>query len=138
MSLIKSLDAHTDKVWSVAVHPTLPLMVTASTDKTSCVYGLNDRFPLLSRLEDAHKRSVRSVSFKPPLAAADDFLDLPAVACGSFDSTISVWGIDEPEELDEIDEDEDEEDEDYQKQEGKSSRAKKQEELLCSPPTSGT
>lgn len=125
VTLIRSLDAHTDKVWSVSVHPTLPLIATASTDKTSCIYGLNEKFPLLSRLEDAHKRSVRSVAFKPPLTATADFLDLPAVACGSFDSTISVWGIDEPEE----EEDDDMDDDDDNENSGKRSQL----DILCSP-----
>ncbi|CAK7895499.1 cytosolic iron-sulfur protein assembly protein 1 [[Candida] anglica] len=123
VKLLRSLDAHTDKVWSVSAHPTLPLFATASTDKTSCVYGLNEKFPLLSRLEDAHKRSVRSVAFKPALSGSDDFLDLPALAAGSFDSTISVWGIDEPE----IDFDQDQGEEDEE------TKAKKQQEILCSP-----
>lgn len=99
VNLIKSIKAHSDKIWSVSVHEKLPLLATASTDKTSKIYklSLNQNFPLVSCLEDTHKRSVRSVSFKPPLETTEqDFLDLPALASGSFDSTISVWGIDEP------------------------------------------
>lgn len=105
VTLIKSINAHSDKAWSVSAHPTLPLLATASSDKTSNVYNLSRRknFPLLAKLEDAHKRSVRTVAFKPPLGGAahpvTDFLDLPALASGSFDSTISVWGIDEPEDI---------------------------------------
>lgn len=110
VDLVKSISAHGDKVWSVSAHPTLPLLVTASTDKTSNVYKLSSKhdFPLISKLEDTHKRSIRTVSFKPPLGGVEnpesDYLDLPALAAGSFDSTISVWGIDEP--SDTLDDDE--------------------------------
>ncbi|ODV78636.1 WD40 repeat-like protein [Suhomyces tanzawaensis NRRL Y-17324] len=101
VKLVKSIKAHQDKAWSVSSHPTLPLLVSASTDKTSKIYKLSSKqnFPLLADLEDTHKRSIRSVAFKPPLGgddAPDGFLDLPALAAGSFDSTISIWGIDEP------------------------------------------
>lgn len=102
IELIKSIHAHNDKVWSVSSHSRLPLLVTASTDKTSNIYKLSKKydFPLINRLQDTHTRSIRSVAFKPPLGGSDhpvtDYLDLPALASGSFDSTISVWGIDEP------------------------------------------
>ena len=56
--------------------------------------------PISCQIRRYSQRSIRSVAFKPPLGGADtpklDFLDLPALAAGSFDSTISVWGIDEP------------------------------------------
>lgn len=102
VTLIKSIAAHSDKAWSVSEHKTLPLLVTASTDKTSKIYKLSktNDFPLIANLEDTHKRSVRGVSFKPPLVSNDSqFVDLPALASGSFDSTISIWSIDEPEEF---------------------------------------
>lgn len=114
VKLIKSIKAHNEKAWCAKSHPTLPLLATASTDKTSHIYNLSSKrnFPLLAKLEDTHKRSIRSVDFKPPLGGTDtpvtDFLDLPALATGSFDSTISIWGIDEPEEQDNIDESEEE------------------------------
>lgn len=100
VSLIKSIKAHSDKAWSVSAHKTVPLLATASTDKTSKIYKLSvkQNFPQVAQLEDTHKRSVRAVSFKPPLPGVEsNFLDLPALALGSFDSTISIWGIDEPE-----------------------------------------
>lgn len=102
VKLLKSILAHTDKAWSVSSHQTLPLLATASSDKTSKIYKLSkeQNFPLLGKLEETHKRSVRTVSFKPPLGSSEsEFIDLPALASGSFDSTISVWGIDEPGEL---------------------------------------
>ncbi|CAX41634.1 cytosolic iron-sulfur protein assembly protein, putative [Candida dubliniensis CD36] len=110
VELLHSIKAHNDKAWSVSVHPTLPIIATASTDKSTKLYKLStkQKFPLVAELEDTHKRSIRSVAFKPPLGGVDapklDFLDLPALAAGSFDSTISVWGIDEPDVEYDIDE----------------------------------
>lgn len=132
VQLIKSIKAHKDKAWSVNSHSTLPLLATASTDKTSNIYNLSKtkNFPLVSKLEDSHKRSIRTVSFKPPLGGADtpdtEFIDLPALAAGSFDSTISIWGIDEPEDQFESDDDDNNELEDKAKLD-------KQVQLLTSP-----
>lgn len=100
INLIRSIQAHSDRVWSLSAHRSLPLLVTASTDKTSRIYKLlqKSNFPLVAVLDDAHKRLVRCAAFKPPLVASDaeHYLDLPVLATGLFDSTISVWGIDEP------------------------------------------
>ncbi|CAN3375578.1 hypothetical protein DIURU_005688 [Diutina rugosa] len=100
MELVHSIDAHHKKCWSVSAHPTLPLIATASGDKSAKVFKVGGKYPELGHLEETHKRSVRTVAFKPPVGGVDepaqDFFDLPAVAVGSFDSTISVWGIDEP------------------------------------------
>ncbi|CAK9441682.1 uncharacterized protein LODBEIA_P55500 [Lodderomyces beijingensis] len=108
VKLLHSIQAHTDKAWDVSAHPTLPLLATASTDKTTKIYKLSSqqKFPCIADLEDTHRRSVRSVSFKAPMGGVDfksDILDLPVLASGSFDSTISVWGIDEPEDGDDYD-----------------------------------
>lgn len=130
VTLIKSLPAHTDKAWSVSSHRSLPLLASASTDKTSKIYKLSrhNDFPLVACLEDTHKRSVRAVSFKPAMASTDsDFVDLPALACGSFDSTISIWGIDEPEEFLDNDDDMDTDDE-----EARAARKKREAQILTS------
>lgn len=130
VKLLKSIPAHTDKAWSVASHQTLPLLATASTDKTSKIFKLSKEqgFPLVSTLEETHKRSVRTVAFKPPLNTSEsNFVDLPALAAGSFDSTISVWGVDEPEEL------LDEEPDYLETEEAKKVRKQRESELITSP-----
>ncbi|KAI5964110.1 CIA1 [Candida pseudojiufengensis] len=109
VKLLHSIKAHNDKVWSVSSYPTLPLLATASTDKSTKIYRLStkSKFSQIADLEDTHKRSIRSVSFKPPIGGVDyksNILDLPALASGSFDSTISIWGIDEPDENYDIEE----------------------------------
>ncbi|WPK26376.1 hypothetical protein PUMCH_003729 [Australozyma saopauloensis] len=128
IELIKSIHAHTDKAWSVAPHQTLPLLASASSDKTSRIYKLSEsqNFPQVATLADTHKRSVRAVSFKPQLLSLEsDFIDLPALASGSFDATISIWGIEEPEEMDMIEEGT------YEDEEG--AVVNKEVELLTSP-----
>lgn len=128
--LLKSIPAHSDKAWSVCSHQTLPLLATASTDKTSKIFKLSKEqgFPLISTLEETHKRSVRTVAFKPPLNTSEsNFVDLPALASGSFDSTISVWGVDEPEEL------LDEEPDFLETEEAQKARKHREAELITSP-----
>lgn len=86
------LDGHSDRVWAVAVHPRLPLIATASADKTSRIYSLKpsggQQFPFIQALEDSHKRSIRTVAWKPTG-------DTPSLALGSFDASVSVWGQEE-------------------------------------------
>ncbi|CCH43809.1 putative WD repeat-containing protein [Wickerhamomyces ciferrii] len=86
IELVKSIKAHGDKVWSVAAHKKLPLLATVSTDKICKIFDLQS-LEQIAELDDTHKRSIRSVAWKP---TGDD----PSLACGSFDSTISVWGED--------------------------------------------
>ncbi|KAH3666595.1 hypothetical protein WICMUC_005579 [Wickerhamomyces mucosus] len=90
IQLIKNVPAHNDKVWSISIHKTLPLLATVSSDKVCKIFNLKT-FELISDLDNTHKRSIRSVSWKP----TNDFG--PSLACGSFDSTISVWGTDDDE-----------------------------------------
>lgn len=82
--------AASSRAWSSAPHPTLPLLATASSDKSVKVYSLQD-FGLHSTLEGGHKRSVRSVAWKPNLRRDADGRQELGIVTGSFDASAGVW-----------------------------------------------
>lgn len=67
-----------------APHPTLPIVATASSDKTVRVYSLTS-FTLLSSIGGGHKRSVRTCAWKPHVVGES------VLATGSFDASAGVW-----------------------------------------------
>lgn len=73
------------RAWTSTPHPTLPLLATASSDKSVRVYSLTNH-QLHSTLDGGHKRSVRSVAWKPHLQNGTISL-----VTGSFDSTAGIW-----------------------------------------------
>ncbi|ODV62264.1 iron-sulfur cluster assembly protein CIA1, partial [Ascoidea rubescens DSM 1968] len=86
IKLLHTLRGHKEKVWSVSVHKELPLLASVSSDKTIRIYNLVN-YSLVTSLDLTHKRSIRSVAWKPTGV-------FPSLAAGSFDSTISIWGKD--------------------------------------------
>lgn len=96
-----TLTDHKDKVWTIAGHPSLPLLATGSSDRTSIIYDLNN-YSIISKFSEAHRKSIRSVSWK--LSE-----DIPCLAAGSFDANVSIWAkTDERYETEDYDEDDDE------------------------------
>jgi WD40 repeat protein len=81
---VASIAAHTDRIWQIAPHPTLPLLATASSDKSSRILSLLTFSPL-STIDGGHKRSVRSVAWKPNTRGES------VLATGSFDATAGIW-----------------------------------------------
>lgn len=73
------------RAWLSIPHPKLPLIATAASDKKARIYSLQN-FRLHSTLEGGHKRSVRSVAWKPNVRNGD-----LAIVTGSFDATAGIW-----------------------------------------------
>ena len=98
------------RTWQTAPHPSSPIVATACSDRSVRVYSLTS-FTLLHSITGGHKRSVRSVSWKPHVRGQD------VLATGSFDASAGIWRKRHDQGLErEIngqgDEEEDEEDED--------------------------
>ncbi|KAK6604676.1 cytosolic iron-sulfur protein assembly protein 1 [Botrytis cinerea] len=75
------------RAWASIPNPNgLPLIATATSDKSVRVYSLNN-FTLHSTLEGGHERSVRSAAWKPGVRT-DGAL---TIATGSFDATMGIW-----------------------------------------------
>ncbi|RPB17011.1 WD40 repeat-like protein [Morchella conica CCBAS932] len=87
LNLHTSLPPHSDRAWSIAVHPTHPLLASASSDRTSRVSSLLTYTPL-STLDGGHKRSIRTLAWQPnPSPSAQS----STLATGSFDATAGIW-----------------------------------------------
>jgi WD40 repeat protein len=77
----------TSRAWVSIPNPNgLPLIATATSDKTARVYSLKN-FTLHSILEGGHTRSVRSIAWKPTVKNTGTLY----IATGSFDSTMAIW-----------------------------------------------
>ncbi|KAL9115435.1 MAG: hypothetical protein Q9227_000756 [Pyrenula ochraceoflavens] len=88
------------RAWYTSPHPTLPLLATATSSRSALISSLTTFTPL-STVSGGHKRSVRHVSWKPPIpghpsssatttTAVVDSSDT-VLATASFDSTIGIW-----------------------------------------------
>jgi WD40 repeat protein len=79
--------AAASRAWVSIPNPNgLPLIATATSDKTVRVYSLRN-FALHSTLEGGHSRSVRSVAWKPTVKNTGTL----CLATGSFDATMGIW-----------------------------------------------
>ncbi|KAH6875159.1 cytosolic iron-sulfur protein assembly protein 1 [Alternaria rosae] len=72
------------RTWQSAPHPSLPIVATACSDRSVRVYSLTS-FTLLHSITGGHKRSVRTVSWKPNTRGQS------VLATGSFDSSAGIW-----------------------------------------------
>ncbi|KAL1797146.1 hypothetical protein ACET3X_003752 [Alternaria dauci] len=72
------------RTWQSAPHPSLPIVATACSDRSVRVYSLTS-FTLLHSITGGHKRSVRTVSWKPGTRGQS------VLATGSFDSSAGIW-----------------------------------------------
>jgi WD40 repeat protein len=72
------------RTWQSAPHASLPIVATACSDRSVRVYSLTS-FTLLHSITGGHKRSVRTVSWKPNTRGQS------VLATGSFDSSAGIW-----------------------------------------------
>lgn len=72
------------RTWQSAPHPAQPIVATACADRSVRVYSLSS-FVLLHSITGGHKRSVRSVSWKPGTTGQN------VLATGSFDASAGIW-----------------------------------------------
>ncbi|KAH9881171.1 Cytosolic iron-sulfur protein assembly protein [Plenodomus biglobosus] len=72
------------RTWQSAPHPSLPIVATACSDRSVRVYSLTS-FTLMHSITGGHKRSVRSVSWKPGTKGQT------VLATGSFDASAGIW-----------------------------------------------
>ncbi|AMD19163.1 HBR262Wp [Eremothecium sinecaudum] len=80
--LVKSLKLHRDRCWSLDVSN--GLLATGSASRDIKLVSLHN-YELVEELDrTAHKKAVRSVAWRP---------HSKILAAGSFDSTISIWGM---------------------------------------------
>ena len=86
LSLLSQLSSPSPtRTWQSAPHPYLPIVATATSDKTVTIHSLRD-FRLLNTISGGHKRSIRSVAWRDDGKKRDSVL-----ATGSFDSTVGIW-----------------------------------------------
>lgn len=85
------------RTWLSSPHPNLPIVATACSDRTVRVYSLTS-FTLQSTISGGHKRSVRSVAWKPgsgPSGPGKNGIGESVLATGSFDASAGIWRRDE-------------------------------------------
>ncbi|KAI9806177.1 MAG: hypothetical protein M1825_006292 [Sarcosagium campestre] len=91
LTYLASLDPPaTTRAWLSAPHPHLPLVAVATSSKTTVVYSLVN-FKRHSTISGGHKRSIRSVAWKPLPAKTP----AAVLATGSFDASIGIWQRDQ-------------------------------------------
>ncbi|KAJ1429085.1 WD40/YVTN repeat-like-containing domain superfamily [Sesbania bispinosa] len=81
MDKVKVFEAHTDYIRCVAVHPTLPYVLSSSDDMLIS-FGIGRRLDLYPDIE-GHSHYVMQVTFNPK--------DTNTFASASLDRTIKVW-----------------------------------------------
>jgi WD40 repeat protein len=77
---------HDDSIWSVAFHPTAPILATCSSDKTAKLWRFSFDYSSATCLAtlEGHNQCVSSVAFHP---------NAPILATGSQDGTAKLWRI---------------------------------------------
>eukprot|EP00761_Pharyngomonas_kirbyi_P013320 gb/GECH01013348.1/.p1 GENE.gb/GECH01013348.1/~~gb/GECH01013348.1/.p1 ORF type:complete len:859 (+),score=194.26 gb/GECH01013348.1/:1-2577(+) len=84
MERVKLIDAHKDYIRNVAVHPSMPYILSSSDDLSIKLWDWDKNFAN-TRIYEGHKHFVMTVCFNPK--------DSNAFASCSLDKTIKIWGL---------------------------------------------
>lgn len=87
MEKVKVIEAHTDYIRSIAVHPTLPYVLSSSDDTSIKMWDWEKGWSN-TMIFEGHTHYVMNVVFNPK--------DPNTFATASLDHTIKVWGISSP------------------------------------------
>ncbi|KAJ3412009.1 hypothetical protein HDV05_001390 [Chytridiales sp. JEL 0842] len=85
LQLVAELKGHNERVWSVSWHPKSMLLASCSGDKSIRIWKMGSdltSWTCVNVLDDAHKRTIRSVAFSPSGSQ---------IATSGFDATTAVW-----------------------------------------------
>ncbi|KAJ3052476.1 hypothetical protein HK097_006210 [Rhizophlyctis rosea] len=86
LELVAELHGHTDRAWQVCWHPTSPILASCSGDKSVRLWrpdpSGSGQWTCIAIIDDAHKRTIRSVAFAP---------NGKLLATASFDASTAVW-----------------------------------------------
>ncbi|OMO66790.1 hypothetical protein COLO4_30358 [Corchorus olitorius] len=85
LEMIKEIQAHTDFIRNLAVHPTLPYVLSSSDDKLIKLWDWENGW-ICSKVFEGHEHYVMQVAFNPK--------DLNTFASASLDGTIKIWNMD--------------------------------------------
>lgn len=84
---VRTFEAHSDYIRSVAVHPTLPYVLTSSDDMLIKLWDW-DRGWQCAQVFEGHSHYVMQVAFNPK--------DTNTFASASLDRTVKVWSLGQP------------------------------------------
>jgi cytosolic iron-sulfur protein assembly protein CIAO1 len=79
---LTAIEAHLDRCWHLALHPSLSLLASSSSDQTVNIYN-PESAALIATLKGQHSRSIRASHWKPS--------SQPALATASFDGSVGIW-----------------------------------------------
>ncbi|KAL5975155.1 hypothetical protein ACLOJK_031834 [Asimina triloba] len=87
MDKVKVFEAHTDYIRCVAVHPTLPYVLSSSDDMLIKLWDW-DKGWMCTQIFEGHSHYVMQVTFNPK--------DTNTFASASLDRTIKIWNLGSP------------------------------------------
>lgn len=87
MDKVKTFEAHTDYIRSIAVHPSLPYLLSASDDMLIKLWDWDKNWQC-TQVFEGHSHYVMQVVFNPK--------DTNTFASASLDRTVKVWSVGQP------------------------------------------